>query len=120
MLVGPGMAKRLNNKNFVIPKRITDDAWETICKTSRIPRGDGQSLKKQLDDFVDEFATWMRDDRTQPDRKSDREKAIEILSKINAAAAQIVKLGPAGHLAFKTISPFVASMFGAMDERELP
>jgi hypothetical protein len=107
------MAKRLRNEDFSIPKKITDDAWETICKTSRIPRGDGQRLKKRLDDFVDEFATWMRGERTLPDRKSDREQVTEILSDINAAAAQIDKLGPAGHLAFKAISPFVASMLSA-------
>jgi hypothetical protein len=113
MLLGAGLAKRLRNEDFNIPKKITDEAWETICKTSGIPRGDGQRLKKRLDDFVDEFATWMRAERTQRDRKSDREQVIKVLSDINAAAAQIDKLGPAGHLAFKTISPFVASMLSA-------
>jgi hypothetical protein len=113
MLIGAGMAKRLRNEDFSIPKKIPDDAWETICKTSGIPRGNSQRLKKRLDEFVEEFATWMRDERTQPDRKSDREEVTEILSDISAAAAQIDKLGPAGRLAFKAVSPFVASMLSA-------
>jgi hypothetical protein len=113
MLIGAGMVKRLRNEDFPSPKRITDKDWGAICKTSGIPSEDGQRLKKRLDGLVDEFATWMRGERTQPDRKSDREQVIDILSDINAAAAQIDKLGPAGHLAFKAISPFVASMLSA-------
>src|SRR5262245_50972884 len=55
----------------------------------------------------------MSNDRRLPGRTSDREQVKEILSHIKAAAAQTYKLGPAGHLAFKAISPFVAAMLAS-------
>jgi len=107
------MAKRLSNKDFPVPKKIEDDDWQMICKTAGILKGDQQRLKAQINNLVDALARWIRNDRKLPDRTSDREQVKEILSHIEAAAAQTAKLGPAGHLAFKAISPFVASMLAA-------
>ena len=107
------MAKRLRNEDFGSPKRIDRDDWEAICKTAGISSGDRERLRVRLNDLVNFLATWVRDDRIRPDRKSDRERVKEILSHINAAATQTDKIGPAGHLAFKAISPFVASMLAA-------
>src|SRR5262249_19709179 len=90
-----------------------DDEWETICKIAGISSGDREPLRRRLNDLIDALATWMSIDRTRPDRKSDRERVKEILSHIKTAATQTDKLGPAGHLAFKAISPFVASMLAA-------
>jgi hypothetical protein len=107
------MAKRLRKEDFPIPKRIEDDVWETICEAYGIPSADRQRLRVRLNDVTDALATWMSADRTLPGRKSDREQVKEILSHIGAAAAQTDKLGPAGHLMFKAISPFVASTLAA-------
>jgi hypothetical protein len=107
------MAKRLSNEDFGTPKRIDRDDWEAICKTAGISSGDRERMRMRLDDLANFLATWARNDRTRPDRKSDRERVKEIFSHINAAATQTGKIGPAGHLAFKAISPFVASMLAA-------
>jgi hypothetical protein len=113
VLTGTAMAKRLRNEDFRSPKRIEDEDWETICKTTGIPSGDRERLRMRVNELVDALKKWMSNDRTLPDRKSDREQIKEIFSHINAAAARTDKLGPAGHLAFKAISPFLASMLAA-------
>jgi len=112
-VIGSGMAKRLRNEDFRIPKRIEDEDWEMICKTAGISSGERQRLRVRLNYLVDALATWMSNDRRLPGRTSDREQVKEILSHIKAAAAQTYKLGPAGHLAFKAISPFVAAMLAS-------
>jgi len=107
------MAKRLRNEDFPIPKRIQDIDWEAICRTSGISRQHAQSVRKGLDDLFDAFATWMRNERTLPDRGSDRERVKEALSHIQEAVTAISRLGPSGHLAFKAVSPFLAPMLTA-------
>ena len=111
--MGAGMAKRLRNEDFPFPKKINEDDWETICKTAGIPSGDQERLRMRVNELVDALENWMSNDRTLPDRKSDREQVKELLSLINAATATTDKLGPAGYLAFKAISPFLASMLAA-------
>jgi hypothetical protein len=105
------MAKRSRNEDFPSPKRIEDEDWETICKTFGIPSGD--RLRIRVNELVDALEKWMSRDRRLPDRKSDRKQVEKIFSHINAAVAKTDKLGPAGHLALKAISPFLASMLAA-------
>jgi hypothetical protein len=107
------MAKRLRNKDFHIPKRIEDDDWQMICRTAGISSGDKLRLKVRLNDLVAALATSIGNDQRLPDRKSDRERVKEILSHIGAAVARTAKLGPAGDVTFKAISPFIASMLAA-------
>ena len=107
------MAKRLRRENFPIPNKIGNANWVELCETFHIPSECRGTLRVRLNELVDALAIWMSSDRTLPDRKSDREKVKEILSCIKAAAAQTAKLGPAGHLASKAISPFAAPMLAA-------
>jgi hypothetical protein len=111
VLVGHGMAKRLRNKDFPIPKRIRDADWEALCES--IPNGHQQRLRMRLDEMVDRLVMWMRYERKSPDRKSDREKVKDVLSHVNQAADIVNRLGPSGHLALKAISPLLASMLTA-------
>jgi hypothetical protein len=107
------MAKRLRNEDFPDPKRIEDDDWEMICKTARIPTTEWPRLRQRLDDLIDAFATWMRNERMRPDRNSDRERIKKALSHIHRAVATMNRLGPAGHTAFRAISPLLSPMLAA-------
>jgi hypothetical protein len=107
------MTKRLRNENFPIPQKISDADFETLCETFYVASNHRQRLRMRLDGFLDALARSMSIDRALPDRKSDQEHLEEILAHIRAAAAQTNKLGPAGHLALRTISPFVSLMLAA-------
>ena len=105
--------KRLRNKDFPNPKRVSDDYWLSICATGQIAITDRQRLRGRIDDLVDAVATWMRNERIRPDTKSDRERVKEALSRIQVAMATIKRLGPIGRAELKAISPFLAPMLAA-------
>lgn len=93
------MTKRLRHASFLNPKKIEDAAWETIYRMCHIPSEDQRGVKRRLDDLVDTFATWMTNERKQPDQTTERERIEEAHSHIHIALATIDKLGPAGRMA---------------------
>jgi hypothetical protein len=107
------MAKRLRDQDFKIPKRISDAEWEALCETSRIAVKYRHQLRMRLNNVVDSLVGWMSEERNLPERKSDLAQVNDMLSHVDKAGAVISRLGPAGHLAFKAISPFLAPMLAA-------
>src|SRR5947207_4948456 len=99
-------ARVLRVADLPIPKRIVDEDFDELCRTSRIVNpSHRRALRKWLDDVVGEFSNWIRDARRQPDAKSDRKRLRVALNDIRAAVAAIEQLGPSGRLALKAISP---------------
>src|SRR4051812_543080 len=81
-------ATRMRNADFNIPKKIKNLDFEELCGTYNIPATQQQMLRMRLDSLVEEFAKWMRAERKQADRGSDREHLDNTLSHLRSAAAK--------------------------------
>ena len=103
----------LRSADFPVPKQITDSDFDELCKTFKISSSYLSDTKGLLDELVRAFGEWMKDERRQPDRSSDRERLKNALSNLEKATTQIDHLGPSGRRAIRAISDSVAPMLAA-------
>jgi hypothetical protein len=106
-------SKRMRADGFPIPKKMSSEDFDLLCRNFHIPLSSRNSAREQLDNIVRQFADWMIKDRKQPDRNADRDRLETALSCIEKATDKLNKLGPSGRLAFKAISRTVAPMLSA-------
>ena len=107
---------RLRAEDFNIPKMISDEDFDLLCKNSHIDPS--LNTKRRLDDLVTAFIDLMSNERPRS-FASDRKRLSDARSYIKKATAVISKLGPLGGTALTSISPFIAPMLAAhwMNER---
>jgi len=107
---------RLRAEDFKIPKMISDEDFNLLCKNSNIDPS--LNTKRRLDGLVKAFIDLMCNERPRS-FASDRKRLSDARSYIKKATAVISKLGPPGGTALTSISPFIAPMLAAhwMNER---
>jgi hypothetical protein len=105
--------KPLRKADFPAPKKISALDFDELCETFKIPTFHRATTKTALDDLVIEFNAWMKGEKLQPDRASDRDRLKTALADTKKAAELISKLGPSGRRAFRVISASVAPMLAA-------
>jgi hypothetical protein len=103
----------LRKADFPAPKKISASNFDEICGTFKIPTSHHTTTKKRLDELVAEFDAWMKGEKLQPDRASDRDRLETALANTEKAANQIGKLGPSGRRATRVMSASVAPMLAA-------
>lgn len=105
--------KPLRNADFPAPRKINESDFKHLCKISEIQPSDHKITKKWLDELVTDFDVWMKGERLQLDRASDRDRLKTALSNTEKAAKRIRNLGPSGRRATRVISASVAPMLAA-------
>jgi hypothetical protein len=106
--------KPLREANFPAPEKISSPDFDELCETFKISTLHRTTTKKWLDELVTEFDAWMRGEKLQPDRASDRDRLETALAKMKTAVDRIDKLGPSGRRATRVISASLAPMLAAL------
>ena len=106
-------------KDIKAPKHVSDEDFETICRTFAIGKSDAKPLREFLVLFVDEFSRVIHTDRLLPDLRADRDTLQKVLGAIRATQRTAAKrIGPGAHRGLRAMGSSIGPALSARWLRE--
>jgi hypothetical protein len=104
-------------KTLPIPRLISNSDFDEICESFKIsPKKNRDALRAVIDGATAGAAEFMKEQRSQPHRRDDRELVEHAISALNKAQRLLDRLGPHGKTALsieceRVLSPLVSTLW---------
>jgi hypothetical protein len=104
--------RRLTQAGFGLPKKLSDESFDHICKAYKLSGCDRVIVQQRLDEFVHECGKWMIE-RGGRDFQADREGIKKAIAQLDKTIDGVLRLGDSGTRALKYIAPKVGPLLSA-------